>query len=87
MRMLVALVFAVYAAVTLLVLQARINEGTARQIELERMVQAQEVINAALLEDIGFESNEDADARIARIARERIGLVEPGEIIFVNKTP
>jgi hypothetical protein len=37
-----------------------------------------------LAEDIGSDNIEE---RYARIARDRLGLVDPAEIIIVNRTP
>jgi cell division protein FtsB len=52
--------------------------------ELEALVAAQRIRNAALSEDIDSDNLED---RYARIARDKLGLVDPAEIIIVSRTP
>jgi cell division protein FtsB len=47
-------------------------------------VAAQKLRNAALEEVIESDDNE---GRIIRAARDRLGLVEPGEIVIVDMTP
>lgn len=83
----IVVIFALYAALLMISLQAQINERKAEGRELQEKVNTQALINAALQEDIGYDGSVNTDSRIARIARERIGLVAPGEIIIINKTP
>lgn len=81
---LVILVFAVYTAMTLVSLQGQINQKRSENTELEKQLAAQRLLNDTLREDI---ESDDIGEVYARIAREKLGLVEPGEIIIVNRTP
>ncbi len=81
---LVILVFAVWSAVTLIMLQGRINARKTENAELVKTMEAQKLLVETLREDTG--SDEKAEL-YARLARERLGLVAPGEIIIVNKNP
>ena len=81
---LVILVFAVYTAMTLISLQAQINLKKAEIAELEANLAAQNLLTATLREDIG---SDDPGEIFARLARDKLGLVIPGEIIIVNRTP
>ena len=78
----VLFVFAVYAAMMLLSLQGQINRAQAENNDLQERLTAQRMLNATLAEDTGSEAG-----RIARLARERLGLALPGEIIIRNRTP
>ncbi|MDR1668960.1 MAG: septum formation initiator family protein [Oscillospiraceae bacterium] len=81
---LVILVFAVWSAVTLITLQAQINKRKAENAELAENLAAQQLLVETLREDTG---SDDLTELYARLARERLGLVAPGEIIIVNKNP
>ncbi len=78
---LVMLIFVVYAVMTLLVLQPQLNKGREKNADLEAQVLQQKTANSALSEAIASEPD---DADIRRIAREKFGLVDPGEIVFVD---
>ena len=78
---LVVVVFAVYAALTLLTLQADINSQKALAVSLAEDLSDQSLINAALEEDIA--SKDDVQAKI-RAARKYFNLVFPGEQIIVG---
>ncbi len=70
-------VFAVYAAFTLL----QIAEKKEEQALLQAQIEEQELRNAeikALLE------SENSDDYVARIAREKLGYISPGERVFVD---
>ncbi len=72
-------VFAVYAAFTLVSLQLQIAEE--EQALLQAQIEEQELRNAeikALLE------SENSDDYVARIAREKLGYISPGERVFVD---
>ena len=84
---LVILIFTLYTAMFLVGLQGQINEKKIEQEELAREISNQKLINAALQEDIISEAQEEHSVRMARMARERLGLVAPGEILIINKTP
>ena len=74
-------VFAVYAAFTLVSLQLQIAEKKEEQALLQAQIEEQELRNAeikALLE------SENSDDYVARIAREKLGYISPGERVFVD---
>ena len=74
-------VFAVYAAFTLVSLQLQIAEKKEEQALLQAQIEEQELRNAeikALLE------SENSDDCVARIAREKLGYISPGERVFVD---
>ena len=73
-------VFAVYAAVTLVNLQIRIN-AAAEQEALQARLEAQKLVCAELNDAIAEGDNEDY---IAKVARESLGYVFPGEQVFVD---
>lgn len=82
MSKLAMLIFAVYAAMTLLLLQVQLNEKRERKAELELQVAQQRTINQKSLSEAT--DYEPGDEDIRRIAREKFGLVDPGEIVFVD---
>jgi len=78
------LLFAVWSAMTLVSLQGQINQKKAENAETEAALMAQRLRNATLLEDIDSDKIEE---KYAHIARDKLGLVDPAEIIIVDKTP
>lgn len=70
-------------AVSLALLSVRTQMQTAQDEldTLERQVRSQTEINAGLLEDIANSGDPDS---LADIAREKLGLVKPGERVFAN---
>ena len=80
----VILIFTVYSVVTLISLQAQANRLRAAADEVERQNTIQRFSNASLQEDI---DSDDHGELMARLARERLGLVMPGEIQIANSTP
>lgn len=77
----VAAVFAVYAAFTMVSLQLQIGEKKQEQAQLQQQIELQKLRNAevkALLE------SENSDDYVARIAREKLGYLSPGERVFVD---
>lgn len=74
-------VFSVYAAFTLVSLQMEISAKRQEQEMLSQSLEAQQVRNAELEDVIGGAPNEDY---IAKIARESLDYVTPGEIVFVD---
>lgn len=73
--------FAVYAAFTLVSLQIQISAKREEQSALQAQIEEQSLRNAeieALL------NSEDNDEYIARIARDKLGYVSPGERVFVD---
>ena len=81
-KILVLVLLAAVAA-ALLSTQARLNAAQADREELSRQVQAQWEVNAALEEGIARSADPDY---LADIARGRLGLMEPGEIEFVDSS-
>ena len=71
----------IYAGISLITLRGRIEEGQTELSETRRRVAAMEVANAELEYEI--EHYDDPDV-IAGIARSRLGLVLPGEIVFFD---
>ena len=81
-KILVLVLLAAVAA-ALLSTQARLNAAQADREELSRQGQAQREVNAALEEGIARSADPDY---LADIARGRLGLMEPGEIEFVDSS-
>lgn len=77
---LVVLALLIYLATSLLDLQGRIRETQAERDALSRQVAEQTQVNADLAEDV---ANPDDPDRIADIARDKLGLVVPGEKVIV----
>ena len=73
--------FAVYAACTLVDLQIRINAASAQQEQLQSRLESQKLVCAELADAIEQSDNEDY---IAKVARESLGYVYPGEQVFVD---
>ena len=81
------LIFLIWGLINLLPIQGHINEKLSEAKELTEQLSAQKLINASLKEAIESEKNEKYSARMGRLARERLGLIGPGEILIINKTP
>ena len=77
---LVVLALLIYLAIALLNLQGRIRQTQAERDSLSRQVAEQTQTNADLAEDT---ANPDDPDRIADIARDKLGLVVPGEKVFI----
>ena len=73
--------FAIYAACTLVNLQLRINAANAEQHTLQAQLDEQRLINAELNDAI---SGEDHEEYIAKIARDSLGYIYPGEQVYVD---
>ncbi len=73
--------FSVYAAFTLVSLQIRIGSKEEEQKLLEAQVEEQSLRNAEIEALLNSEEN---DEYIARIARDKLGYVLPGERVFVD---
>ena len=74
-------VFAAYATFTMVSLQLQISQKKEEKTQLEQQVEEQQLRNAeteALLE------SQDSDQYVARIARDQLGYVSPGERVFVD---
>lgn len=77
----IILVLLIAVAVSLLELNSRMDQAQASRDDLARQVAAQTQTNADLADAI--EHSDDLD-RIKDVARDKLGLVEPGEIIFYS---
>ena len=75
------LVLLIVVAISLLELNSRVDQAQAQKDDLARQVAEQTQINADLADAI--EHSDDPD-RIADVAREKLGLVSPGEIVFYS---
>ena len=81
-KMLVLILLAA-AAAALLSLQAQLAAAQAEREELDRQVQMQQEANASLADDIAHSG--DPEHR-ADIARDKLGLLEPDEIVFEDSS-
>lgn len=79
----VILILIVYLSITLLNVRSRIQTAAADYTDLQSQVVAQEAENAALEEHI--ENSDDPDT-VLEIAKEKLGLVEDGEVVFYDTT-
>ena len=73
--------FAGYATFAMVSLQMQISQKKEEQAQLQAQVEEQALGNAetkALLE------SDNSDEYVARIAREKLGYVSPGERVFVD---
>lgn len=77
----VILVLLVASVTALLSMNSRLETAKAERDTLSQTVQDQREINAALTDDI---ANCDDPEQIASIAREKLGLLEQDEIVFVD---
>ena len=73
------LVLLIAVAISLLELNKQVEQAQAQKEDLTRQVAVQTQTNADLADAI--EHSDDLD-RIEDVAREKLGLVKPGEIIF-----
>lgn len=77
------LVLLAAAATALLSLRARLDQAQADRAELARQVQVQQEENAALADDIAHSGDPDY---LEDIARDKLGLLEPDEIVFADSS-
>lgn len=80
---LLVLVLLAIVSVALLSTKAKLSAAQADRDALIRQVQQQQEANAALQD--GIDHSDDPEY-LADIARSRLGLVEPGEIEFVDSS-
>ncbi len=78
---LLILILLVATVTTYLNLRKELRTLTAQQVELERRNEKQSQENAALAAAI---EQKDDPEQIAAVARERLGWVAPGEIVFYD---
>ena len=79
----VILAVMLYAIVTIVTLQPKINDLKEEQAALEGDVAAVQQSNLELREDIDALGT---DASVLKIARERLNLVSDGEIIYIDSS-
>ena len=77
------LLFAVYALYTIISLQVQIRNKRIELSDLTDTVEQQELKNAEIEAII---ENADDPEYIAKVARDKLGYVTPGEKVFVNIT-
>ena len=80
---LLVLVLLAALAVALLSTQAKLSAAQSERDELVRQVEAQREANAELADDIAHSDDPDY---LADIARGKLGLLEPDEIVFVDSS-
>ena len=80
---LLVLVLLAALAVALLSTRAKLNAAQSERDELARQVEAQREANAELADDIAHSDDPDY---LADIARSKLGLLEPDEIVFVDSS-
>lgn len=79
----VVLILLIYIAITLLSVRSKIQDANAAYQALQAQVDEQSAKNAALASDI---ANKDDPDTVLAIAKERMGLLESGEIVFYDTT-
>lgn len=79
----VVLILLIYIAITLLSVRSKIQDANAAYQVLQAQVDEQSAKNAALAADI---ANKDDPDTVLAIAKERMGLLESGEIVFYDTT-
>lgn len=79
----VLLALIVYLSITLLNLRGKIQSANAALLDVQAQTVAQAADNAALQEDIEHGSDPDT---VLQIAKEKLGLVEQGEVVFFDTT-
>ncbi|MCI2106174.1 MAG: septum formation initiator family protein [Intestinimonas sp.] len=77
---LVILALLIYLATTLLNLHGQISRAQTQLDALNQQVAQQTQRNAALTDDVTNSGDPD---RITEIARDKLGLIEPGEKVFI----
>ena len=76
---LIILIVVVYATVTLVSLRRQITEKQAEAAQLTSSITSAEQENSRLTDAI---ENIDTDAGVEAVAREKLGMVAEGEIVF-----
>ncbi len=77
----IILIVAVYSTVTLVSLQSQISEKKAEAADLTLAIGATELENQRLEDEI---ANVDTEEGITEIARNKLGLVNEGEMVFYD---
>ena len=79
----IVLILLIYIIINLLTVRARIQAANLTCQQLQSQVDEQSAENAALASDI---ANRDDPETILAIAKERMDLLENGEIVFYDTT-
>lgn len=79
----VLFILIVYLAITLLNLRSRIQSATEHYNDIQSQVVVQSAKNAVVEEHI---RNSDDRETVLEIAKEKLGLVEEGEVVFYDTT-
>lgn len=75
--------FVIYTAVTLINQQVAIGKLTTIQNEKLQKIESVKLENQKLVEMI---KNASTDENIEKMAREQLGLVKPGEKVYINQS-
>lgn len=73
--------FAIYAACTLVNLQLRINAAAQEQTRLQEQLEAQQLTRDELEDAVSGDNQENY---VAKIARDALGYVYPGEQVYID---
>lgn len=83
MTKVVIFILIVYLSITLLNLRSRVQSATEHYDAVQNQVVVQQAKNAAVEEHI---RNSDDKETVLEIAKEKLGLVEEGEVVFYDTT-
>ena len=79
----VVLILLVFTVITLLNIRSRIQSAQSQLKDYQNAVDEQRETNAALADNIAHSSDPDT---ILAVAKDKMGLVEEGEVIFYDTT-
>ncbi len=79
----VIFILIVYLSISLLNLRSRVQTATDHYNDIQSQVVTQQAKNAAVEEHI---RNSDDKETVLEIAKEKLGLVEEGEVVFYDTT-
>lgn len=83
MTKVVIFILIVYLSISLLNLRSRVQTATDHYNDIQSQVVTQQAKNAAVEEHI---RNSDDKETVLEIAKEKLGLVEEGEVVFYDTT-
>lgn len=79
----VVLMLLVFVAITLLNVRGEVRDAQQQLETYQAAVDEQQQVNAALEENIANSSDPDT---VLDVAKDKMGLLEPGEVIFYDTT-
>ena len=79
----VVLILLVFVAITLLNVRGEVRDAQQQLEVYQAAVDEQQQVNAALEENIANSSDPDT---VLDVAKDKMGLLEPGEVIFYDTT-